>query len=99
VSAAPDLLLRVSRERLPAVLTTAFVVGIPLVVLIVLGDRSGYEILRPMSIVVLGGLITSTALALFIMPTLCVRFIGTEAQRVPSVQAGDVAPAQNPSGA
>jgi len=97
-SSAPDLLLRVSRERLSAVLTTAAVIGLPLVLLIIFGDRPGYEILRPMSIVVLGGLITSTALALFIMPTLCVRFMATQAQWAPRTAAVAAATAHTTSG-
>jgi hypothetical protein len=37
---------------------------------VLLGDIAGLELLQPMAVVVVGGLITSTLVALFVLPTL-----------------------------
>lgn len=68
-----DLILKGSMERLNAILMTAFTSALGLVPLIVFGG-AGKEILQPLSVVVLGGLITSTALTLIILPALYARF-------------------------
>lgn len=38
------------------------------------GDRPGHEIEHPMAVVILGGLVSSTVLNLFVMPVLCRRY-------------------------
>ena len=48
--------------------------GLALVPLAISGDISGHEIEHPMAIVILGGLVTSTGLNLFIVPSLYLRF-------------------------
>jgi Cu/Ag efflux pump CusA len=40
------------------------------------GGVAGAEILHPMAVVVLGGLVTATLLTLFVIPALYVRFVG-----------------------
>ena len=42
--------------------------------LVVLGERPGQEIEHPLALVILGGLITSTLLNLFVLPSLYLRF-------------------------
>jgi len=42
--------------------------------LVVQGDISGQEIVLPTAIVILGGLVTSTLLALFVVPSWYLRF-------------------------
>ena len=37
---------------------------------LLLGDRPGYELIRPMAVVLVGGLVTAAALVLFAVPTL-----------------------------
>jgi CzcA family heavy metal efflux pump len=70
----PELVLRGTRERLVPILMTALAVGLALVPLVIFGDIPGQEIARPMAIVILGGLVTSTMLNLFIIPALYLRF-------------------------
>jgi CzcA family heavy metal efflux pump len=70
----PAMILRGARERLSPILMTALATGLALVPLVVLGDLPGHEIEHPMAIVILGGLITSTLLNLFIVPSLYLRF-------------------------
>jgi Cu/Ag efflux pump CusA len=70
----PDLVLRGGRERLPPVLTTALITALAFLPLAIAGDVLGSEILRPMAIAILGGLVTSTLLNLFVIPALYLRF-------------------------
>jgi Cu/Ag efflux pump CusA len=70
----PGLVLRGARERMAPILMTALAVGLALVPLAITGNIPGQEIARPMAIVILGGLVTSTALNLFIVPSLYLRF-------------------------
>jgi len=70
----PALILRGAQERLVPILMTALCAGLALVPLVVAGDKPGHEIEHPMAIVILGGLISSTALNLFLMPALYARF-------------------------
>ncbi|KAM3098337.1 efflux RND transporter permease subunit [Phormidesmis sp. 146-12] len=68
-----DLLIEGSMERLNAILMTAFTSALGLAPLVFVGG-AGKEILQPLSIVVLGGLFTSTALTLLVIPALYARF-------------------------
>jgi CzcA family heavy metal efflux pump len=70
----PELALRGARERLSPILMTALATGLALVPLIIRGDVPGAEIEYPMAIVILGGLVTSTLLNLFVVPSLYLRF-------------------------
>jgi Cu/Ag efflux pump CusA len=53
---------------------TALTTGLALVPLLITGDIPGQEIEYPMGIVILGGLISSTLLNLFVVPSLYLRF-------------------------
>ncbi|QIN83167.1 MMPL family transporter [Rubrobacter tropicus] len=70
----PALVLRGAKERLAPILMTASATGLALVPLAVAGSIAGHEIEHPMAIVILGGLITSTLLNLFVLPSLYLRF-------------------------
>ena len=72
----PELVLRGARERLSPILMTALATGLALVPLVIAGDIPGHEIEHPMAIVILGGLVTSTLLNLFVVPSLYLRFAG-----------------------
>jgi len=69
-----DLILRGSEERLAPILMTALATGLALVPIVLGGTRAGYEIEHPLAVVILGGLITSTLLNLFIVPALYLRY-------------------------
>ncbi len=69
-----ELVLRGAEERLVPILMTAACAGLALVPLIVAGNAPGHEIEHPMAIVILGGLISSTALNLLLLPTLYARY-------------------------
>jgi len=68
------LVLRGAGERLAPILMTASATGLALLPLVLLGDRPGAEIEHPMAVVILGGLVTSTLLNLFVVPALYLRF-------------------------
>jgi Cu/Ag efflux pump CusA len=68
------LVLRGAGERLSPILMTTLATGLALVPLVVMGDVPGHEIEYPMAVVILGGLLTSTLLNLFIVPSLYLRF-------------------------
>ena len=69
-----DLVVRAAKERLSPILMTSLATGLALVPLAVFGDRPGQEIEHPLAIVILGGLLTSTLLSLFVIPPLYLRF-------------------------
>jgi Cu/Ag efflux pump CusA len=70
----PGLVLRGTRERLVPILMTAATTGVALLPLVLFGDIAGLEIVRPMAVVILGGLFTSTLLNLYVVPALYLRF-------------------------
>ncbi|MES1025107.1 efflux RND transporter permease subunit [Gloeocapsa sp. BRSZ] len=67
------VLLEGSTERLAAILMTAFTSALGMVPLVI-GSGAGKEILQPLAVVVLGGLFTSTALTLLVLPALYSQF-------------------------
>ena len=71
-----SLVLRGAEERLTPILMTALCAALALLPLAVRGDLPGYEIEYPMAVVILGGLVTSTALNLFVLPALYAAFGG-----------------------
>jgi CzcA family heavy metal efflux pump len=66
----PDLIFRGARERLAPVLMTALVTALGLLPIAVSWGQPGSEIEGPMALVILGGLVTSTALNLLGLPVL-----------------------------
>jgi Cu/Ag efflux pump CusA len=76
----PGLVRRGAQERIAPILMTGLTTGLALVPLVIAGNLPGHEIEHPMAIVILGGLVTSTLLNLFIMPALYLRFGGPKPQ-------------------
>ena len=70
----PGLVLRGAEERLAPILMTALATGLALVPLVIAGNKPGHEIEYPLAVVILGGLVTSTVLNLFLLPPLYARF-------------------------
>lgn len=77
-----ELILRGASERLSPILMTTLSTGLALVPLVVAGTIPGHEIEHPMAVVILGGLVTSTLLSLFVVPILYLRY-GSGAARAP----------------
>ena len=70
ITNSQDLVLRGSVERLSPILMTAATTALAILPLIISGNLPGYEIEHPMAIVIMGGLISSTVLTLFVLPSL-----------------------------
>ena len=69
-----DLVMRGAEERLAPILMTALATGLALLPIAFGGDKAGQEIEHPLAVVILGGLVTSTVLNLFLLPPLYLRF-------------------------
>jgi Cu/Ag efflux pump CusA len=76
----PEAALRGATERLMPILITAIVTALGLLPLALGSGEAGREIEGPMATVILGGLITSTALNLLVLPTLALRYGRFEAR-------------------
>jgi CzcA family heavy metal efflux pump len=67
-TALEETVTRGSADRLNAILMTALTAALALIPLALRGNLSGNEIQSPMAIVILGGLLTSTILNIYIVP-------------------------------
>lgn len=63
-----ELIIHGSLDRLNPILMTALTAALALIPLVLQGDKPGNEIQSPMAVVVLGGLLTSTLLNIYIIP-------------------------------
>jgi Cu/Ag efflux pump CusA len=66
----PSLVQRGTRERVGPVIATALATVLASVAIVVLGDRPGLELLHPMAIALIGGLVTSTVMNLLVVPSI-----------------------------
>ena len=64
------LVLRGAREQLAPMLVTALGTAAALLPVAALGSRAGLEVVQPMALVILGGLVSSTLINLFVVPSL-----------------------------
>jgi CzcA family heavy metal efflux pump len=78
-----ELVQRGAEERFTPIVMTALATALALVPIALGGNRPGQEIEHPMALVILGGLVTSTALNLLVMPALILRFGAAGAFRGP----------------
>jgi Cu/Ag efflux pump CusA len=92
----PGLVVRGARERLSPTLMTALAIGLTFLPFVLFGNIPGHEFVRPIAIVTIGGLVTSTWLNSFAMPGLYLRFgasreadLGFQRSDIPAVAADD----------
>ncbi|HET9496679.1 MAG TPA: efflux RND transporter permease subunit [Chloroflexia bacterium] len=69
-----ELIQRGVRERIAPITATTLATALVFLPFAIFGSIPGQEVLHPMSIVVLGGLVTSTVLNLLVVPMLYLRF-------------------------
>ena len=69
-----ERVMRGSLDRLNPILMTALTSALALIPLVLSGDQPGNEIQSPMAVVVLGGLLTSTLLNIYVMPVIYSRY-------------------------
>jgi Cu/Ag efflux pump CusA len=80
------LVLRGARERLGPILASATAVGAAVLPLVAFGDIAGLEILHPMAVAILGGLVISAIMSLFVIPALYLRLASPQPQ--PAIPTG-----------
>jgi Cu/Ag efflux pump CusA len=85
-----ELILRGAGERLSPILMTTLCTGLALLPLVIAGSIPGHEIEHPMAVVILGGLVTSTLLTLFVVPVLYLRFESRSSQKTDDLTAQEV---------
>ncbi|MBC8011899.1 MAG: efflux RND transporter permease subunit [Burkholderiales bacterium] len=69
-----EMVERGTLERMVPVLMTALAAGIALIPLVLAGDQPGKEILHPVAVVIVGGLVSSTLLDFLVTPLIFFRF-------------------------
>jgi Cu/Ag efflux pump CusA len=69
-----ELVDRGTRDRLGPMFLTLLATTLVFAPILIAGDAAGSEIVRPMAVVVLGGLVTSTVLNLVVMPAAYLRY-------------------------
>ncbi len=75
------MVIRGTLERVAPVLMTALSAGIALIPLVLAADEPGKEILNPVAIVIIGGLLSATVLGLGITPAIFFNFCRRAAER------------------
>jgi HME family heavy-metal exporter len=76
-----EMVIRGTQERLVPILMTAISAGLALVPLLLAADEPGKEILNPVAIVIVGGLISSTLLGLAVTPAIFYAFCQRPAEK------------------
>jgi Cu/Ag efflux pump CusA len=69
-----ELVIRGSSEQLTSILMTTLTTALAFIPFVVLGNAPGFEPVRPMAIVIFGGLVTTIYLDLFVLPALYLRY-------------------------
>ncbi|MBC7420630.1 MAG: efflux RND transporter permease subunit [Bdellovibrio sp.] len=69
-----EMIIRGSQERLVPVMMTAFAASLALLPLVFAKGQPGSEVLHPVAVVIVGGLLSSTLLDIIVTPTLFYRF-------------------------
>lgn len=83
-----EMIIRGSLERLVPVMMTALTAGLSLVPFVLAADAPGKEILHPLAVVVLGGILTSTLLDQIVTPAVFYKFGKPAADRIIAEREG-----------
>jgi HME family heavy-metal exporter len=94
-----DLVIRGSLERLTPVLMTALSAGVALVPLLIGAATPGKEILHPVAVTIVGGLISATLLDLLLTPVLFLRYGEKSLERLRQAAVASATPSHGTSSA
>ncbi|MCI0333975.1 MAG: efflux RND transporter permease subunit, partial [Planctomycetes bacterium] len=83
---APGIVQRGSWDRFSPILMTAVITAVAVLPLALMGDVPGSEVLRPMAVVILGGLVTTTLFALFGVPAMYLLFTPARASELEDLE-------------
>jgi Cu/Ag efflux pump CusA len=83
---APGVVQRATWERFTPVLMTAAITAAAFLPLVFMGDVPGTEVLFPMAVVILGGLVTSTLFTLFGVPAMFLLFTPSRAAQLEDLE-------------
>ena len=81
-----ELVLRGARERVAPTMMTILAIALIFIPFLVFGNVPGHELIFPMALIVIGGLITSAVLTLLVIPALFLR-LGTRTVRAGEMQS------------
>jgi Cu/Ag efflux pump CusA len=87
-----EMVLRAARERFAPVVISAISIGLALLPLVIAGDVAGNELTHSAAAVVLGGLVSSTVLSLFIAPAIYLHYGPSEPVRMAMLDRRPAAP-------
>jgi CzcA family heavy metal efflux pump len=65
-----ELVMRGTRDRLAGIVASALAIVAALLPFVFLGNQAGLEIVQPTAIVIIGGVVTASLVALFVLPPL-----------------------------
>jgi len=88
LSFTPETTVKATLDRVVPVLMTALTTAPALIPLIIFGGEPGKEMLFPLATVIFGGLISSTAISLFLTPALFYRFGKKAALKITESRSG-----------
>jgi Cu/Ag efflux pump CusA len=84
-----DVVVSGSRDRFAPIVMTVLGTGAALAPLAVLGPVSGLEVLQPLVVIILGGLVTTAFVSMFALPTLYLRFARRPQSDAPAASQGE----------
>ena len=84
VESLKERIIQGSADRLNPILMTALTAALALIPLALAGEKPGNEIQSPMAIVILGGLLSSTLLNIYIVPIIYYLFQKKQEEKLPS---------------